>query len=159
MANFILYKIYYGDSLVYIGRTKQSLQTRIRGHLFKKPMHRTIFIDQISKIEYAEFESEADMYVYEIYFINLYKPILNYDDKAKDKLHITLPDVEWKSFHTHLWDKWKKEIQEQDNQYEMRKQEKSAFLELQREYRRKKINGEITEDEYWDFIEQNRGKF
>ena len=39
---YILYRIYYGDDLVYLGRTKQPLQSRIRGHLFKKPMHRLI---------------------------------------------------------------------------------------------------------------------
>ena len=156
MQNFILYKIFYGDCLVYIGRTKQPLQTRIRGYLFKKPMHRTIFIDQISKIEYAKFLSEADMNVYEIYYINLYKPPLNCDDKAKDKLTVNLPEVEWKPFTTPLWDKWKDKIHSQDRQYELTQQEKSAYFELKRVMRRKKIRGEITEDEYFDFIEQNK---
>lgn len=40
IQGFILYRIWYGDSLVYLGRTKQPLQSRIHGHLFKKPMHR-----------------------------------------------------------------------------------------------------------------------
>lgn len=44
-----LYKIYYDDVLVYLGRTKQPLQTRLRGHFFKKPMHRVIDIQQVSR--------------------------------------------------------------------------------------------------------------
>ena len=99
---FILYRIYYGDTIIYLGRTKQSLQNRIRGHLFKKPMHRSIDINEVTKIEYADFDSEADMNVYEIYYINLYKPPLNVDDKCKDNLTVSLPEIEWKLFDTPL---------------------------------------------------------
>lgn len=48
---FILYRIYYGDHIVYVGRTKQPLQTRIHGHMFAAPMHRSIDIHNVSKIE------------------------------------------------------------------------------------------------------------
>ena len=61
-----LYRIYYGEHIVYVGRTNQPLGTRIRGHLLAKPMHRKLNIDLITRIEYAEFESEADMNLYEI---------------------------------------------------------------------------------------------
>lgn len=40
-----LYRIYYGDIIVYVGRTNQPLSTRIRGHLFKRPMHRTLNVN------------------------------------------------------------------------------------------------------------------
>lgn len=40
VQGFLIYRIWYGDCLVYVGRTKQPLQSRIRGHLFNKPMHR-----------------------------------------------------------------------------------------------------------------------
>ena len=45
IQGFIIYRIWYGDILVYLGRTKQPLQSRIHGHLFKKPMHRSISIN------------------------------------------------------------------------------------------------------------------
>ena len=64
-----VYRIYYGDQIVYVGRTNQPLQDRIRGHLFAKPMHRTLNIDLVSKVEYAEFNTEADMNLYEIYYV------------------------------------------------------------------------------------------
>ena len=153
-GGFTLYRIYYGDHLVYLGRTKQPLQNRIRGHLFKKPMHRELHIEQISKIEYSTFQTEADMYLYEIYFINLWHPPLNRDDKATDDLTVSLPPVEWKLFETPLWEKWKREIEENDAADAERKKRKMEIFEKDREMRRKRITGLITEEEYWDFWEK-----
>lgn len=153
IQGFILYRIYYGDTLIYLGRTKQPLQNRIRGHLFQKPMHRSISIDLVTKIEYAEFHTEADMNLYEIYFINLWKPPLNIDDKCRHELTVALPDVDWKLFKIPLWDKWKSEIKKQDSQYHMRKNEKAAQEELERFMRRQRHEGKITEEQYYDFVE------
>lgn len=107
---FLLYRIYYGNFIAYLGRTKQPLQARIRGHMFQKPMHKLILIQNVSKIEYTELKSEADMNLYEIYYINLWKPPLNVDDKAKDELSIRLPELEWKEFVPAHWEDWKKEL-------------------------------------------------
>lgn len=153
IQGFILYRIWYGDELVYIGRTKQPLQTRIHGHLFKKPMYRSISINLVTKIEYTELSTEADMNLYEIYFINLWKPPLNIDDKCKDELTIHLPDIEWKIFNTPLWNKWKKEITAIDKEYEMKKQEKAAKFEMDRIMRKKWHSGEITEEEYYKYLD------
>ena len=73
-------------------------------------MHRSIDINLVTKIEYAEFKTEADMNLYEIYYINKLKPALNIDDKTKDELTITLPKVEFKLFKCHLWNRWKSQI-------------------------------------------------
>ena len=86
VQGFLIYRIWYGNCLVYVGRTKQPLQSRIRGHLFSKPMHRTVKIEQVTKIEYAELGSEADMNLYEIYYILRLHPPLNADDKARGDL-------------------------------------------------------------------------
>lgn len=111
---FILYRIWYGNVLAYLGRTKQPLQDRIRGHMFAKPMHRVIDIHRVTLIDYAEFQTEADMNLYEIYFINLWKPPLNVDDKAKDSLTIFLSDATWKPFKPSKWEEWKKDIDAKD---------------------------------------------
>lgn len=108
---FLLYRIYYGDIIVYLGRTKQPLQARIRGHVFQKPMHKLILIQNVSKIEYTELQTEADMNLYEIYYINLWKPPLNVDDKARDELSISLPELEWKEFVPANWDDWKRQLE------------------------------------------------
>ena len=132
----------------------QPLQNRIRGHLFKKPMHREIDINQVTKIEYATFQSQADQFLMEVYLINLWKPPLNKDDKAFDTLTISLPEVEWKLFTTHLWDKWKAEIAENDREERLRRQSQIAAMELQGELRRKRRSGEITEEEYDGFLDE-----
>lgn len=107
---FILYRIWYGNNLVYLGRTKQPLQSRIHGHMFAAAMHRAIDIHNVTKIEYVMLQTEADMNLYEIYFINLWKPSLNVDDKARDNLTISLPELKWKPFIPTNWESWKKKI-------------------------------------------------
>lgn len=145
---FTLYKIYYDNALVYIGRTKQPLQNRIRGHLFQKPMHRTIDINQVSKIEYTELPTEADMNLYEIYYILKYKPSLNVDDKTKDDLTINLPELEWEIFTTHLWDKWLDEINNKQNEYDKLLKRQSAIIEELRILRLRHKLGEISKREF-----------
>ena len=146
-----LYKIYYGDILVYLGRTNQPLQTRLRGHFFKKPVHRTIDINQVSRIEYAEFPTEADMFLYEIYLINLLKPPLNVDDRAQDNLTVSLPKTEFKEFECSLMSKWKSELKAQENEWQNLKDEYYSIPEKISILRMQYKTGEISEEE---FIEQ-----
>ena len=146
IQGFILYRIYYGDQIVYVGRTKQPLQNRIRGHLFQKPMHRSIAIEQVSKIEYAEFRTEADMNLYEIYFILKWHPMLNVDDKTRDFPTVELPPVEWKVFETHLWGRWKTEILEKENEYGRMKRRFRQIPQDMRVLRSLRNAGEITDD-------------
>ena len=152
-----LYKIHYAHGLAYIGRTKQKLSDRLRGHFFKKPMHREIDIDAVTLIEYAELPSVADMYVWEVLLINALKPMHNHDDKARDELDAELATLcsrlEFKPYTTPLIDKWKMQIAERDRaDAEKRKAEIARGIEGL-EMRRKKRAGEITEDEYWDWME------
>lgn len=111
---FILYRIWYGDIIAYLGRTKQPLQARIHGHMFAAPMHRAINIHNVTLIEYTELQTEADMNLYEIYLINLWKPPLNVDDKAKDNLTIQLPELVWSKFIPANWEQWKYQLKSED---------------------------------------------
>lgn len=151
--NFLLYRIYYGEDIVYLGRTKQRLQDRIHGHLFKKPMMRNINIELVSRIEYAVFLSEADMNVYEVYYINLYRPALNRDDKARDSLTISLPEVQWELFTTKLWEKWRQQIASNDIKDALEQKRKAEFGEERHRMRVKLRQNEITEEEYFDFLD------
>ena len=148
VRGFLIYRIWYGNCIVYVGRTKQPLQNRIRGHLFSKPMHRTVNIEQVTKIEYAELGSEADMNLYEIYYILRLHPPLNVDDKARDDLSVTLPELEWKEFTTPLWEGWRQEIAKQDSRIDyLRKR----YAEIPQEIsilRGLRKTGEITEYEF-----------
>ncbi len=147
---FLLYKIYYKSGIVYLGRTKQKLQDRIRGHFFKKPMHRTIDIHLVTNIEYAEFQTEADMNLYEIYYINLLKPPFNLDDKTPDELTIRLPEIEFKTFDCSLMEKWKGQITQNTSRHETNHK---RFYEIPEEIsslRHQRSIKEITEDNYYD---------
>lgn len=154
IQGFVLYRIFYRDHagkdfIAYIGRTKQPLQTRIRGHLFAKPMHRTISIDQVTKIEYAQLPTEADMNLYEIYCILKEKPPLNVDDKTKDGLTVAMPELTWKEFSPPLWEKWRDKLKAiEDEHRRMRRRVNDIPQEL-RVLRSQWKMGELTEEEYW----------
>jgi len=154
IKRFILYRIFYESKMVYLGRTKQPLQDRIRGHVFKRPMHRDIDINLVTKIEYTEFKTEADMNVYEIYFINKFKPPLNKDDKARDELTFEIPDVTWTIFNIPLWSKWKEKINTDATEEEMKRIAKIEHSNQCRIMRKMWHAGEIGENEYYDFLER-----
>ena len=100
------------DKVIYIGRTKQPLQNRLRGHFFGHPMHRKVDVSEVTRVDYAEFETVANMYVVEVLLINIYKPILNHDDKSLDEM--TLPitlDIDWREWvNDKLANKWRKKL-------------------------------------------------
>lgn len=145
----ILYKIYYGDNLVYLGRTKQPLQNRLRGHFFKKPMHRVIDINLVSKIEYAEFKTVADMYLYEIYYINRLKPSFNIDDLAADEVTVTLPEVPFIEYKCPLFERWKDEINKNTSEWDLLHKEYCDIPLKISLLRKRKHNNELSEEEYW----------
>lgn len=149
----ILYRVYYSNKIVYVGRTSQPLQTRLHGHLFKAPMMRTFNIDLISKIEQAELPTEADMFLYEIYYINLWKPALNVDDKAHDNLTLHLPDLQWTEFTTPLMSKWKEQLQERDEEQQKHKNNKEELRKQRSKLRKDFKSGTLTEDEYYQALE------
>lgn len=122
MDNFTLYKIYYSDNLVYLGRTKQPIATRLRGHFFKKPMHKVIDITQVSRIEICSCKTQADMFLYEIYYINKLKPLLNCDDKSNDVLTLQLPELNFEEYAPKKMTIWKEQVIEIDNAYKLKKE-------------------------------------
>lgn len=158
VQGFILYRIFYGSELVYIGRTKQPLQDRLRGHFFQKPMHRTINIEMVSMVQYAEFKTEADMNLYEIYFILTLHPPLNVDDKTRDFPTVTLPDVEWKEWSAPIFDRWKKEVTERMSEAEKMRLRYRQITEEIRVVGGLFRTGEISEDEKYDRLEALRAE-
>lgn len=149
MKKHIVYRVFYGDQIVYVGRTNQPLTSRIRGHLLAKPMHRKFAIDLISKIDYAEFETEADMNLYEIFYILIYHPPLNVDDKTRDFPTVHLPDVVFHEANFPRWDAWREEIHSQDSQRKLRSQRIREIEQSIHILRSSRRMSEIDEDEYY----------
>lgn len=156
---FKLYKIYSENCLLYLGRTKQPLKTRLHQHFFKAPMVREINIDAVTKIECALFPTEADMNVMEVYLINKLKPVLNRDDKAKDELTFELPSVQFFEYECHLMQKWSDEIHLADAA-DKGKRERNRKLELEKSEKRKEIfnRDDISLNEkqelWWAWLEE-----
>lgn len=112
---FIVYRMFYGDAVVYVGRTRQPLQTRMHSHFHKSAYTMLLDINYISRIEYCQLKSAADMAVAEVYFINKMHSDLNKDDHMKDELTFSIPELdalEWHEFLPSNWDKWKEEFKD-----------------------------------------------
>lgn len=103
---FLIYRIYQNEELTYVGRTKQPINARLRGHCFHSTFHKHIPPSTITKVEVAECKTEADMFLYEIYYINKLKPKSNKDDKSRDDLTVFLPELIFTEHKTKLIEKW-----------------------------------------------------
>lgn len=154
IRGFIVYRIYYGDNIVYVGRTKQPLTDRLRGHFFKKPMYKRIDVELVTKIEYSMLPTEADMNLYEIYYILTLHPTLNVDDKSKDYPTVSLPELKWEEWKGEILNKWIAEITKQ-------KEKAKTVYERIREIRqeisvvRAQIRcGEISEEEGFNKLDK-----
>ena len=145
-----LYKIYYGKNCIYLGRTNQPITSRLRGHFFAKPMHKMINIAIVTKIEICTLKTEADMYLYEIYYINLLKPTLNRDDKAFDELSVVLPELDWKEYKPPRMDVWLKIIVEEEEADKLQKENERERLQRKMEARKT-----LKEDAYLEWLEDN----
>ncbi len=152
MKKHTLYKIYYGEKLVYLGRTNQPVSTRLRGHFFEKSMHKKIDIKQVTKIEISELKTEADMFIYEIYYINKLKPVLNCDDKSRSEVTIELPELEFREFHPPRMEIWKREVEKREKQAIKCRQEQEEWAEIKRETRRN-----MSIEDYYNWLEMMEG--
>lgn len=78
--------------VIYIGKTvSQKLEIRMKNHA-----HLSVeaYLEK-KKVEYVEIENQSDLAVYEIIFINHYKPKYNQANKYDEKLSITIPEFAW----------------------------------------------------------------
>lgn len=157
-SEFHVYRIFYGEELVYVGRTMQPIKDRIRAHLLRPLNKRVIDIKRVTKIEYADLDTESDMNLYEIYYINLFKPVLNIEDKSMDPLTIRLPELSWKVFTTPMWSRWEREIAKNDRDLENTLLEREAFQCAKKYLERQVLLGECPEEDFEEFLDQRTAK-
>ena len=77
---------------------------------------------------------------------------------AKDELTVELPGISFSEFDCKLMAKWKIKLQEADKRDETAKQEKLKSFEELGIMHKKWHDSEITEDEYYAFKENLRGR-
>lgn len=88
------------NNILYVG-SSSSFDTRLAGHChLPKECY-----SQVEKIEVFCCGNEADMYLYETYFINKYKPQYNGSNKGQGELSFELPEVKWEELRRSY--KWK----------------------------------------------------
>lgn len=82
------------NQIIYIGKTTQDIKDRFNTHrhLLKKCYEST------TKIECADLNSESDLGVYEIYYINKFKPQYNTASVWDGELTINLPELKWYTY-------------------------------------------------------------
>lgn len=154
-VQYLIYRIYYdslanesGEVLAYVGRTKQKLSDRLRGHVFGAKMHRVICARIVTRIEYAELPTEADMNLYEIYHILTDKPLLNRDDTTKDLPTVELPPLQWMPYEPPRWGEWLAEIDRRERSRDAMMERQRAILEEMSLLRRRWHSGEIDRVAY-----------
>ena len=113
-------------------------------------MHKVIDIKFVTKVEICTLKTEADMYLYEIYYINTLKPTLNRDDKANDGLSVILPELEWKEYNPPRMAIWLKDIVEKEEAERVCWQEQNKRLD-----ERQKARRELKGDAYHDWLDAN----
>lgn len=87
-------------NILYVG-SSSSFDNRLAGHThLPKECY-----SQVKKVEIFCCRNEADMYLYETYFINKYKPKYNGSNKGQGELSFELPEVEWVELRREY--KWK----------------------------------------------------
>lgn len=75
-TGYFIYRLIRNKSIVYVGKTT-NLDRRIKEHEKKR---------NFSYVEYIEFNTEIDMVLSELYFINRYKPIDNKQDLQSSQM-------------------------------------------------------------------------
>ena len=117
MSKPTLYRIIHpspnGEYITYIGRSNGDLTRRLRHHFVTShKFQKKLTLCNKTRVETAEFDTVADMFVAEIAYINIEKQPLNVDDKAHDELtlHVDLSGVAWKPWEKRrLLEKWRRE--------------------------------------------------
>jgi len=139
-----IYKIFYGDELVYLGKTSKPLEQKLYGHFSSNRIMRRLDAKSVTKIECAKVKTQADLFLYETYYLNKWKPKLNSEEKAKDKLTIELPDVSFQEFeYSRLCQRVEKESDS------LTQRQLYLDLERQKQSKRKEIysDSSLTADE------------
>ena len=155
---FLVYRIYDNNGVFYVGRTSQTLKARMRQHMAVSNVAGDIphiNPNSVKKIEYAICASEADMCLYEVYYINLFHPSLNVDAKAEDCLTVTLPELKWLGYQFYREiEEWKVLYADAELGIKSTRQKMNHLDSLISEYDRKLNDGLITREEYFALVSQ-----
>ena len=87
---FFIYIVWYGDIPAYVGQTVQPVEQRMRQHFL---YDRDLDSSSTTRIQFAKVQTEADMNIYEMYYMNKLRTFENRIGKAKDEPTVILPEL------------------------------------------------------------------
>lgn len=94
---FIYRFINQDNTVIYVGKTSQTLDKRIGQHFTKGHLPKECY-KSIVRIEYQKYKTEADALIMETYYITKYDPKYNKLQKSRDLPSLELDINEWKLY-------------------------------------------------------------
>lgn len=89
MENYYVYRFLSElGEVVYVGKTKQALEKRMRYHFGNSGHLRKEHISKVAKIEYLDLSSRIDMDIAELHYINKWKPLFNTQAKYDESVSL-----------------------------------------------------------------------
>lgn len=99
MSNHVYRFLNSKQEIIYVGKTKKSVTTRLNAHFTNG--HLKEKLGEVEKVEYLTFKSRLEMDLAEIYLINLWEPKLNTTHKHSEHVvfhPFDVNELEWESF-------------------------------------------------------------
>lgn len=101
MTNYVYRFLDTENQIVYVGKTNQTLASRMRQHFSGSGHLKKERLAKVTKIEFVTFATKVEMNIAELYLINLWKPEFNTKDKYDEKVTFQPFDVnelDWSEF-------------------------------------------------------------
>lgn len=95
-SKYYVYRFITKGEVVYVGQT-QDVYKRFKTHFCKSGHLPNECLDNVDYVEYAEVNTHAEMDIYEIYYIDMFKPKYNqyFKYNLKEKITFKLPELIW----------------------------------------------------------------
>jgi hypothetical protein len=136
------------DNVLYVGKTTKKLKYRLSGHYHLPKDCYT----KISSIEYCTLFSKIDMDLYELYYINKYKPQYNSFGVCNDTPSNCMKDVKWKRLSSNIVD----DFIETKTLGTKREREEQKYIEFAGVLYDELIDTLFSKEISWEFKEQDR---
>lgn len=96
MSEHHLYRFFNKEKeIIYIGRTSGGIKYRATQH-FTNGHLPPLCYENVARIEYCIFPTQAELKIAEIYLINIYKPVFNTQDKEYKSIEMKIElELEW----------------------------------------------------------------
>ena len=96
MSQCGIYKYVWNDEVIYVGKSNTDIEKRIQCHSREDKFQKYL---ANSDVYYCFLPNEATTDIYELYYINKYRPVLNATSKYDDEpVGVTVADIEWSKY-------------------------------------------------------------